>query len=399
MLNFFNVNSNNNVSSKIFGTVNYLVIFVYIYDLIFNIYFGINKVIPIDIIGIGFLFLSRVLYKKDYNNLSIAILYLFINIGIVISDTNQGNLGNESGIIFYFFPALISIILFVHSSQPKGIIIFALAITFICITITFFNNDWITPQISNEKDLNTIYISNMILAILITLYPVYWTNKIIYSRNTYMETIIELEQEKSKIKDIYLKEINHRVKNNFQVIDSLMRLQRQKGVNQETVSALQNAQNRIHAMSLVHETIYKNEFISKINLKAYFIDLIKGILSAYQIKEQKVELLLHSEEIFLSSEIMVPLGVILNELTTNSMKHAVFNKENEITIYAKRDSDFINISYQDSGMDYNRDNLFKNKSMGIELIEVLCDQLEAKYVFQEGTSFSFNMKIPIKKAS
>jgi two-component system, sensor histidine kinase PdtaS len=181
-------------------------------------------------------------------------------------------------------------------------------------------------------------------------------------------------------REVLLKEIHHRVKNNFQIISSLLRLQAQSQDKPEVQEALDEAVQRIHALSLVHEIIYKQEDFTQIETTSYFNRLFAQ-LEAMNIGK-KVRFELKDELNLISNELLLPLAIIVNELVTNSFKHA-FPAEGELNpvIYVglSRKDDRYFLNYSDNGIGYQEELL--RQSFGFELIETLAEQFNGKAMF------------------
>jgi two-component sensor histidine kinase len=199
------------------------------------------------------------------------------------------------------------------------------------------------------------------------------SNASLQSQNT---TILESNQEKT----ILLKEIHHRVKNNLQVIVSLMRLQMHTLKNKESVSNYQETINRVLSMSMIHEKIYQTENLSQVNLEKYFYDLSIDLISSFEI-DFKVDLEYNFEVEKIGLKTIVPLALIFNELFSNSLKHAFEGIDSpKIVISIKPLSkDTFSFIYEDNGKWKEVQN---DISFGTELIESLTSQLDGEMKFE-----------------
>ena len=131
-------------------------------------------------------------------------------------------------------------------------------------------------------------------------------------------------KEKNHEKEILLKEIHHRVKNNLQIITSLLSIQSAFIDDDFLKTIFSNSQRRISSMALVHEMLYQTENLSKINYKNYLKDLSDSIYASFD-RPQNIRIKTQSNEIYFSIETAVPLGLIINEIITNSLKHGFKN--------------------------------------------------------------------------
>lgn len=180
-------------------------------------------------------------------------------------------------------------------------------------------------------------------------------------------------------KTVMLKEIHHRVKNNLQIIISLLRLQSRELENEEAILKFRDTTSRILAMALIHEKMYQSEELSKINLEEYFNSLVNDILDSYQI-DFKVTTEISCKIDDLGMKMIVPLALIFNELFTNSLKYAFNNRDEAVIILKlryKNTNDLI-LEYSDNGKWKEPG---KEDSFGLELISMLTEQLEGKVKF------------------
>ncbi|MDX1351225.1 MAG: sensor histidine kinase, partial [Putridiphycobacter sp.] len=195
-------------------------------------------------------------------------------------------------------------------------------------------------------------------------------------------------------KTLLIKEVHHRVKNNLQIVISLLRLQQNEIQLQETQEQLGEAINRITAMSLIHEKLYSGESLSKINLKDYIKDLCQDIMGSFNLRKQlQFDIEVNIEKLDL--KVIVPLGLIINELVTNSNKHA-FEKvaEARIKIDLSQEGEYeFKMVYFDNGNWHEEKRV--TKSFGLDLIETLTGQLNGKCkreINDSGTTFTFQFK-------
>lgn len=199
-----------------------------------------------------------------------------------------------------------------------------------------------------------------------------------------------------KEKEVLLKEVHHRVKNNMQVISSILNLQSSYVTDQYALNLLKESQNRIKTMAYIHESLYQNKTFTSINFSDYISTLTNNILQSYAASIQKVKLEVDIQKIILNLDTSIPAGLIINELVTNSIKHA-FTESNEgiiyINLHTKDNVLFLEVS--DNGKGFPKDVDFKNtNSLGLQLVNTLVEQLNGKLELKEhkggGTSFYIN---------
>lgn len=194
-------------------------------------------------------------------------------------------------------------------------------------------------------------------------------------------------------KTIMLKEIHHRVKNNLQVITSLLRLQMHELDSDKEAAKFKDSINRVMTMALIHDKMYQTEELSRINLEDYFKGLSKDLMNSYQVNyEVDLTLEFSIEKIGLKS--IVPLALIYNELFSNSLKHAFVTTEKpKINVSISKYSDtFFQFTYEDNGVWKESDG--KTNTFGRELIESLTGQLDGEIEFSSTpkTRYVFKFK-------
>ncbi len=209
---------------------------------------------------------------------------------------------------------------------------------------------------------------------------------------------IERKQAEEELKsslyerDVLLQETHHRVKNNMQVINSLLNLQSHHAENNETLNALKESQNRVKSMGLMHEKIYNYKDQSKIDFNEYASSLVSDLFSSYNMSG-RIEPIIDIGDVDLNLETSILCGLIINELVSNSLRHAFPNNRSG-KIYVTLDS--IDNSYKlivrDDGIGLE-DTDFKNaETLGLQLVNNITDQLEGEIELDNnyGTKFTIN---------
>lgn len=206
------------------------------------------------------------------------------------------------------------------------------------------------------------------------------------------ETLLEnnkLISSKNDENIILMKEVHHRVKNNLQIITSLLRLQK-NNLTPEAELQFEEAIGRIMTMSLIHRKLYQSNDLSQVNIESYIKDLINEISSSLTANDN-IKTNIHSSFETIGLKTVVPLGLLINELLTNSFKHAFSIHrlgEINITITSKNKTD-LELTYNDSG-DWIENNVQKSK-FGLELIDTLTEQMEGTFI-RIGSNYVFNLK-------
>mgnify|MGYP000433378015 CR=1 FL=1 len=211
------------------------------------------------------------------------------------------------------------------------------------------------------------------------------------ARKKSIKSNLELQKQYNE-KSIMLKEIHHRVKNNLQVVTSLLRLQLHKIKDKKTAEPFQESIDRIASMALIHQKMYQGDKVKAINIQSYIKDLADNLIKNYS-KDAVVTLNINSSIDTIELNHIVPLSLILNELISNSLKHAFKNKTNgEITInILTSKSTNLQLSYTDSG-EWRLPK--QRKSFGLELIDTFTEQLNGEYTLNSEKSafYNFNFK-------
>jgi PAS domain S-box-containing protein len=181
-----------------------------------------------------------------------------------------------------------------------------------------------------------------------------------------------------KEKEVLLKEIHHRVKNNLQVISSLLSLQ--SGYirdNKEAIEIFKESQNRVRSMALIHEKLYQSKDLSRINFADYIRSLVTTLFQSYTANSQAITPKIDVGDVLLDIDTAIPCGLIINELIANSLKHAFpAGKEGEIRIDIHSDNNKFTLIISDTGIGFPKDLDFRNTgSLGLELVVTLTNQL------------------------
>jgi two-component sensor histidine kinase len=215
------------------------------------------------------------------------------------------------------------------------------------------------------------------------------------------EIAIRMDSEKQLIKtvgekEVLLREVHHRVKNNLQIIISLLNLQSRYMKDETTLSAFRDSQNRIKAMALVHEKLYLSTDISRINLDDYIRFLGNNLFQFFGVKGKGITLTMDIRDISLAMDTATPIGLIINELISNSLKHAFpKGRRGEISITIKRENNSLTILFADTGVGIPQDSDWQNaKSLGLRLVTSLVEQLQGTIELDRtaGTAFKIVVK-------
>jgi PAS domain S-box-containing protein len=194
-------------------------------------------------------------------------------------------------------------------------------------------------------------------------------------------------------KVMLIKEIHHRVKNNLQIIISLLNLQSRYITDESTLAAIRESQNRVRVMSLVHEKLYQAENVSKIQVQDYIRFLGNSLIQFYGAKSRGVRLVMDIGDVDATINTAIPLGLIVNELISNSLKYAFpGGRTGEITITVTKEGPAMHVQYRDNGVGIPATLDWKNtKSLGLRLVNTLVDQLNGTVELDRRAGTQFTM--------
>ncbi len=244
-----------------------------------------------------------------------------------------------------------------------------------------------------EKKIKNITIISLIVGLLLSLGLIIFFY-FIFKQRTKSNLILKKSLDE---KEVLFKEVHHRVKNNFQVISSLLNLHANNTDNEAVQKALGEAKDRVGSMALVHEKLYQSKDLTQIKMDEYISQLIMHLNDSFD-AEVDFASIIKIEKVYLDIETAIPLGLIFNELLTNSIKYAFKEKEgNTIEIIIRKTENRVEVEYKDNGIglpkDFDIDNL---DTLGLNLVQILVLQIHGELVVntEKGTSFSFEFNLP-----
>lgn len=250
-------------------------------------------------------------------------------------------------------------------------------------------------KISQQQKTKLLYIalSSLLVIILFGLFYNYRKNK---KRNLQLETLNGELDTKNKQNELLLKEIHHRVKNNLELVKSLIALQSAQLEDSATKDAMIASQNRVQSMGIIHQKLYQGEQLGSIDMKDYFINLGDGILDTFN-ADHKVKIECAMEQLELDVDTAVPIGLIVNELLTNALKYAFPNEnKGKIEISLTRPNpETLTLKVVDNGIGKTSDAKPKGTGFGTQLIRLLTQQLNGQMEedHDNGTSIKFDFKV------
>ncbi len=249
-------------------------------------------------------------------------------------------------------------------------------------------------QLQKQVEITTknnyiIYISLALVMALLSVFFYVKNYRTIKKKNLIIENEKLLTNKSLQEKETLLKEIHHRVKNNMQLVMSLLNIQAQ-----ETTATITDfvaiSQSRILSMSLIHENLYQNQNLSEVDFKTYIENLTNNIIDSYNSLNNKISLQLEIDELYVDIQTAIPLGLIINELINNAYKHAFPNNQNgNITLKLISKENCNELIVSDTGVGFKKNEIPKN-TLGLQLVEDLIFQLKGqlKIENQEGVKYT-----------
>lgn len=349
---------------------------------------------------LGTLFCAITSMFLNYKKQQSAATYLFvIAVNFSIFTLNQ-QYTLAVGNYLYYFPLIFCIALIHNPSKPIVRTIMFFAITFTSFVLALWLKiDSLKIPIIDTKNEHTLFMYNCTLTVIITIILVFLVVNLINKQNNEVILLLQKEHDAQskatyslKEKETLLAEIQHRVKNNLAVITGLLNLQMEKAPCDVSRGLMIESRNRVMSIAMIHERLYKKDNLSKIDLKQYLSELVNEVVKSFP-AQTKIQIIEDMEDLELELTKAVPAGLIVNELVTNSLKHAFPPNITSpvITIQMKRIFDCMQISFSDNGIGFGDIEKRKETSLGITLIESLADQIDAKVSFRNNNGAYVNL--------
>jgi two-component sensor histidine kinase len=257
-------------------------------------------------------------------------------------------------------------------------------------------NNVIYTLVKYQKPIATGIIIGIVLYLILR-----WRTQYLLRRNKILEELVKQKTERLtealNDKDLLIKEIHHRVKNNLQVISGLLELQKEEISDEHVRNAISEGQSRVRSVALIHHNFYQHEHMTSLNFKTFVPDLVKNLAEVFSSKKQEIEVEILGEDHQLDLDTIVSLGLILNELITNAFKYACSpNNKTKVTFhFSEVKKGNFKLIYHDNGPGINGEVDFNlATSLGLRLIKGLIGQLHGTVTYQNnnGAEFIFYFK-------
>jgi two-component sensor histidine kinase len=264
---------------------------------------------------------------------------------------------------------------------------FAVVFIFVCVKevmLTFFPPGW-------------AYFFTLVMSSSIISYLLLRSSHVVA---TQLEKALE-ESEQNNIKDmkaalqekeVLLKEVHHRVKNNLQVISSLLRLQSETVQNKEMAALFLDSQDRVRSMAMVHEYLYKSSDLARINFPAYAASLVRNLYRTFGLSTSEYQPNVEVDDVLLSLDVAVPCGLLLTELVSNAAKYAYPEKKaGPIQVrFRSLPEGLFELSVADQGVGFPKNfDWMKSDSLGLRLMRLLTEQLQGQIQVENHVGLKF----------
>ncbi len=329
-----------------------------------------------------------ILINKYKNYIWTAYGFYFIGFSFMASMCLK--MGIDSYIILFYFPMMISMIQLLGRRETlKHLIIISLFcfITIIIIVIGY------NGTLYNFETSHGVFKNTRLFIIILSFMSALAFNISLVSESIAQENLIK---KMLKEKEILLAEVFHRVKNNMNIVTSLLNLKKEISDSQEVKDALEDCRNRVFSMALVHQTIFNNNSIVELNFKAYIESLTTEIKNSLG-SNKAVDIHLDTELVMLDLSSAIPCGLILNELITNSFKYASSDDALlVISIKMRHHNNTVELEVRDNGKGLPENWQQNTHSLGMELISSLSQQIDGAHQFKNDKGLVFKLVFKVK---
>ena len=202
-----------------------------------------------------------------------------------------------------------------------------------------------------------------------------------------------------KEKDVLLGEVHHRVKNNLQIVHSLLDLQSSRITDRTALAMLRDSQNRIRSMGLIHQTLYQSKDFAKVDFSRFLDSLVPTLVGSYGVNPDRITLSVEAEQVLFPINAAIPCGLVVNELISNALKHAFpGGRSGEIRVRLFSEPDGVTVlSVADDGVGIPEGvDLGRTSTLGLQLVTLLADQLGGKIAMRRSDPTEFVLSFAIQ---
>lgn len=314
--------------------------------------------------------------------------YTFYLIGFVFFIFINLRAGRESYMSMFYFPVIISMVQLLGRKETMKhlIALGVLCILSVVLILVGYERNWLHYEVDAALMTKLIYFN-----IILSLFTALGFIIIVVTESVKQERIIK---DMLAEKEILLAEVFHRVKNNMNIVTSLLNLKKNMSDSTEVRAALEDCRSRVYSMALVHHKIFNRDNLVELNFKEYVTDLVKELTHSLGADDAKV--IIDAQDVNLNLINAIPCGLILNELITNAAKYAQTpNKQLEIHISIKSSDKKFEMQVRDNGPGIPDHAIHKFNSLGLELIKSLSDQIDGVYTFKNDNGFVYKLEVKL----
>jgi two-component sensor histidine kinase len=332
---------------------------------------------------LGFVFCAFCLFHVYYYKKPTLAYYLYISTGTLTCTYTLFFLPKDLHVTDFLWRVIMLILSFIGTTRKTSLTI----LVYYLFEVTFYTQFFIVENLktfdfSSPYQLLGLNVEFVVLFSIIFYLMYHFIQLNVKAKEKLTESLLFQEKinaelsRKNEENVVLVKEIHHRVKNNLQIIISLLRLQKDELKSDEAKQHFTEAINRIMSMSTIHQRLYQQENLELIDVDDYIRDMNRELQNIYANKKA-IELKIDSQLLQMDLKTIVPFGLILNELLTNSFKHAFQEGQEGIISISLRKTDQIEFNFEDNGTWKEKEST--NSSFGIELIEILTEQLDGTF--------------------
>lgn len=327
-------------------------------------------------------------------------ILIFITVPVVLLWVNHvyGTIGTE-----YYFYAMI-VLSFYYFKKPLNRYLISFYLVFLILLTKYLEmvvvlspfNARVEPYILFSNVFMSLFILFLGVSLFVNEHKKYQVE--IESKNNQLNDALALANRRNEEVNLVLRELNHRVKNNLQMISSLFNIQSYKTKSNDVKWAMKDARNRIVSIAIMHQKLYKDNLFYEVKLKRYVDELVNYLVQSVS-STDAVKMSIDVEDVTLRIEDTVHVGLIINELLTNALKYGFTdeNGENEICIEILYQNSYLKIVVSDSGMGFPKDfDYRKTESFGFYLLDNIVTQHEGELILTNngGARVEAKLKIP-----
>jgi len=337
-------------------------------------YLGYDFLAIFNVLSVAMWVYARILNSRGNQTGAITVLIVEVMAHAILATIS---LGEESGFQYYFL-GLIPYAMFHQKFSKKGFAFLALVIALSFLVSVIVGGRYPHNDVSQSLMDLLRYANIMIVIVGVSLMSMYFREASLELEGTLKETV--------KDREVLIKEVHHRVKNNMQIIISLLHLQGDKYNNEISEQIIQTTESRINSMLLVHEQLFQNDALSSVNVGSY-IEALSDDLKYNLEYSRDLDIAVKCEDILFSIDKLIPIGLIVNEAVTNCVKYADFKDKALIQINLEKRGDKYLLFIKDNGQTKPQ-SYAREGSIGVDLISGLAQSKlkgSCQIYFNKGT--------------